>query len=272
MSATSAMVTEEEKQAFEHDGVVCLRGRFERSWIDRLRDATERSLAEAGAHTREYRTNDGGRFHANQFLWLHDDDVKAFVFDSPAATIAADLMASETVSFFFDHLLVKEPGTENSTPWHQDLPYWPVVGEQICSMWFAMDVVDADNGGVGYVAGSHRWPATFRAQSFDGTNRYSDPSMPPAPDPTEDGDHRILTWRLDPGDVVVHHVRTLHGASGNKVSDRRRRGLSTRWCGDDAVFDPRPLTMPLPADPGIAPGSRMSGGLFPLVYERKSTT
>jgi ectoine hydroxylase-related dioxygenase (phytanoyl-CoA dioxygenase family) len=268
MTTTLAYVTQNEREAFESDGAVCLRGRFDEHWVRRLRDATERSLAHFGANTREYETNEGGRFHANQFLWREDDDIRAFVFDSPSAAIAAELMASSRASFFFDHLLVKEPGTANTTPWHQDLPYWPVAGQQICSIWFAMDVVDLDNGAVRYVAGSHRWSDSFRAQSFSGSDKYSDPSMPPAPDPDATGEHRILTWRLEPGDVVVHHVRTLHGAPGNSVNDRRRRGLATRWCGDDATYDPRPFTMKLPVVPGIAAGAPMICDLFPLVYPR----
>jgi ectoine hydroxylase-related dioxygenase (phytanoyl-CoA dioxygenase family) len=260
-------VTAAECIDFQRDGAVCLRGLFDRSWVDRLIAATERSMTGTSSNLREYDTGDSGRFHANMFMWLDDPDVRAFVFDSPAGAIAAALMGADTVSFFFDHLLVKEPGTSNDTPWHQDLPYWPVVGTQICSLWFAMDHVDIANGGVRYVAGSHRWTDEYQARSFDGSTKYSDPKMQPAPDPdTMDVD--ILTWDLEPGDVVAHHVRTLHGAPGNRVSDRRRRGLSTRWCGDDARFDPRPLTMPLPVEPGIAAGAPMACDLFPVVYRR----
>jgi ectoine hydroxylase-related dioxygenase (phytanoyl-CoA dioxygenase family) len=257
--------TVDEQAAFVDDGAVCIRGQFGAEWIDRLRNATDRSMSVMGANTREYDTNAGGRFHANPFLWLHDDDVRAFVLESPAGAIAQELMASQRVSFFFDHLLVKEPSTDNTTPWHQDLPYWPVAGTQICSLWFAMDEVDIDNGGVRYVAGSHRWPDSYRAQSFDGSTKYSDPSMPHAPDPDGDDANRMLSWHLEPGDVVVHHVRTLHGAPGNSAATRRRRGLATRWCGDDATYDPRPYTMKLPFEPGIEAGAPMVGEFFPQV-------
>jgi ectoine hydroxylase-related dioxygenase (phytanoyl-CoA dioxygenase family) len=262
----STVTTTEQRANFETDGAVCIRGAFGDEWVERMRAATDRSMTTPGEQTREYQTNPGGRFHANPFLWLHDDDVRAFVFESPAATIAAELMDSQHVSFFFDHLLVKEPGTLNPTPWHQDLPYWPVAGQQICSLWFAMDSVDIDNGGVRYVAGSHRWPDSYRAQSFDGSTKYSDPAMPDAPDPDGDPNNIMLCWHLEPGDVVAHHVRTLHGAPGNGALDRRRRGLATRWCGDDATYDPRPFTMKLPFDPGIDAGSPMQGNYFPLVH------
>ena len=36
----------------------------------------------------------------------------------------------------------------------------------------------------------------------------------------------------------------MHGAPGNPgLSNHRRRGYATRWCGDDVTFDDRPGTM-----------------------------
>ena len=43
----------------------------------------------------------------------------------------------------------------------------------------------------------------------------------------------MLTFTTGPGDVVVHHARTLHAAGGNR-STTRRRAISVRYCGDDA--------------------------------------
>ncbi len=258
-------VTADEVERFQADGVVKLAGLFGHEWIERMRTMTDRSMAHRGDQVREYDTNQGGRFHANMFQWDVDRDLRAFVFESPAAHVAAVLMGSERVSFFFDHLLVKEPGTVNPTPWHQDLPYWPVAGEQICSLWFAMDRVDESSGAVRYVAGSHRWSTWYRAQSFDGSDKYSDQSMPAVPDLDNDPGQRIVSFDLEPGDVVAHHVMTMHGAKGNTTTSRRRRGLATRWCGDDAVYDPRPLTMRLPFDSDIPAGAPMRSGRFPLI-------
>ena len=263
------LTTDQQRQQYADDGVTVVRGAFDGAWVDRMRAVADRSMSELTPLTREYDTNPGGRFHAATFRWLDDPDLDAFVRESPAGRIAGELMAASTVSFFFDHLLVKEPGTENPTPWHQDLPYWPVRGDQICSLWFALDHVDDDNGAVRYVAGSHRDTQWYRAQSFGGSDKYSDESMPPAPDPDREPDrHRVLSFELEPGDVVVHHVMTLHGAPGNAHSARRRRGLATRWCGDDATFDPRPKTMALPFEPTIAPGDPMRAPQFPIVWTR----
>ncbi len=259
-------ITDAEIADFDSDGVVKLSGLFDAEWIERLRSMTERSMAEQGQQAREYDTNEGGRFHANMFRLESDHDLRAYVFESPAGAIAARLLGSSVVSFFFDHLLVKEPGTENPTPWHQDLPYWPVNGRDMCSLWFAMDHVNADSGAVRYVAGSHRWSTWFRALSFGGSDKYSDPSMPEVVDPDSDPDARIISFELEPGDVVAHHVMTMHGAPGNATTNRRRRGLATRWAGDDLVYDPRPKTMTLPFESDVAPGEALRSARFPVVY------
>lgn len=34
-------------------------------------------------------------------------------------------------AFYHDHVLVKEPGAESETPWHQDQPYYPVDGFKV---------------------------------------------------------------------------------------------------------------------------------------------
>ncbi len=267
---TERLLSGADIETFRRDGVVKLSGRFDRSWIERLRATTDRSMSEAGTLVREYDTNDGGRFHANMFLWDTDPDLRAFVFESPAAEIAAGLLGASTVSFFFDHLLVKEPGTVNPTPWHQDLPYWPVRGDQMCSLWFAMDPVDESSGAVRYVAGSHRWTTWYRAQSFGGSDKYSDASMPAVPDVEHDPDLRIVSFELEPGDVVAHHVMTMHGAQGNTTTARRRRGLATRWAGDDMVYDPRPKTMLLPWPSDVEPGAPLRSERFPVVFTRGS--
>ena len=259
-------ITDDEVATYRADGVVKLSGLFDPLWIDRLRGMVERSMSGHGDQVREYDTNEGGRFHANVLQWETDPDLRAFVLESPAAAVAARLMGASTVSFFFDHLLVKEPGTENATPWHQDLPYWPVMGDHVCSLWFAMDPVDEASGAVRYVAGSHRWSTWYRAQSFGGSDKYSDTSMHEPPDPDTDPDCRVVTFDLQPGDVVVHHVMTMHGARGNTTTNRRRRGLATRWAGDDVVYDPRPKTMQLPFAADVLPGQPLRSERFPVVY------
>ncbi|GFR29081.1 hypothetical protein TNCT_580851 [Trichonephila clavata] len=35
------------------------------------------------------------------------------------------------VSFYHEHVLVKEPGTDKETPWHHDQSYYPIDGDKV---------------------------------------------------------------------------------------------------------------------------------------------
>jgi ectoine hydroxylase-related dioxygenase (phytanoyl-CoA dioxygenase family) len=72
---------------------------------------------------------------------------------------------------------------------------------------------------------------------------------------------------MEPGDVVVHHPLTVHGASGNRSQSQRRAAISVRYLGEDAVWDPRPATMPLPGQPSYPPGTPLTDEQrFPIVW------
>ncbi|WP_442956048.1 phytanoyl-CoA dioxygenase family protein [Paenibacillus sp. MMO-177] len=47
---------------------------------------------------------------------------------------------------FHDHALLKMPQDSKPTPWHQDLPYWPMNEPGALSIWIALDDVDEHNG------------------------------------------------------------------------------------------------------------------------------
>ncbi|MFQ5468567.1 MAG: phytanoyl-CoA dioxygenase family protein, partial [Kiloniellaceae bacterium] len=234
-------ITREEIETFRADGIVCLRGLFAPAWIERLRRAAEAGLATPGELSAELAAarKDRGRFFHDTFVWRHNVDCRAFVFESPAARIAAALMGSRRVNIFFDQWLIKEPGTPTRTPWHQDLPYWPINGWQVATLWLALDEVGADSGAVEYLRGSHRWGRRYRPVAFSGQPQYTEP-LPPMPNIEARREILdILRFDLAPGDCTVHHALLLHGAPGNQRLDRRRRAYVTRWTGDDVIFNPR---------------------------------
>ena len=81
-------------------------------------------------------------------------------------------MRSTTVRFFHEHVLVKEPGTAEVTPWHHDQPYYCVDGDQNVSFWISLDSVPAD-AGVEFLVGSHRWGRNFVPRKFVDSTAYA---------------------------------------------------------------------------------------------------
>ena len=114
-------------------------------------------------------------------------------------------MESEKINIFFDQWLIKEPGTQTKTPWHHDMTYWPVDGNQICTLWLALDTVTADSGAVEYVKGSHKWGQKFKPESFSGGNQYTE-NLPEIPN-IEDQRDEFEFIQFIPG------TRQLHPAS-----------------------------------------------------------
>jgi len=253
-------------RTYREEGILHVKGAFDADWIERLRQATEEEMADPGPMVLDLERGQKGRFFGNTFVWHHRPAFRDFVFDSPAAELAATVLQSRKVNVLFDQLLVKEPGTETETMWHHDQPYWPVWGDQVVTMWIALDPVTADSGAVEYIAGSHRWGKRFKAKSFTGDDRYKE-DLPELPDIEAERDrHRIVQPELAVGDCTLHHGLTVHHAPGNSRQDRRRRGYIIRWCGDDVTYYPRPNIQPMLRDPGLESGAALDSDLFPVVY------
>jgi ectoine hydroxylase-related dioxygenase (phytanoyl-CoA dioxygenase family) len=262
-------LTAAEIDAYGRDGVVALPGLFGAAWVDLLRDGVEQCLSAPGPHAVLGDRSRPGYFFADQDMWWRMPCFRRLVLDSPAAEIAAHLMGSTGINFFFDQVIVKEPGTEQRTPWHQDQPYWAVSGRQVCALWLALDDVAAESS-VEFVTGSHLWNVEFNPQHFADGSGYEGTGLPPLPDIEARRDaYPIVSFAVQAGDCVAFNAMTVHGASGNRSQARRRRAVSTRWCGDDARYKVRPGEVAVPSrDPGLADGDRLDCEMFPRVWPR----
>ncbi|MBZ0216758.1 MAG: phytanoyl-CoA dioxygenase family protein [Fimbriimonadaceae bacterium] len=277
-------ISSEEIESYERDGAAVLRGVLDMDWIERMQDAVDRILNNPGNASIEY-TPKGkkGRYYGDFFIWRRDEDFRAFTMDSPLPQLAAQVMKATGVQFFYDQLLVKEPHTEEATPWHQDLSYWPVRGEDVLSIWVPFDRVTVDAGAVTYIKGSHKWGKLYAPNTFSDNSgfgeQYKKMGLEALPDVAANLDqYDLLQSELEMGDVLIHHPLTLHYAPGN-LTDGRRRGLSLRYLGDDAVYDSRPGTfvenpkvkLLIPeADfaNDFSDGNRLGGEIFPQVWPR----
>jgi ectoine hydroxylase-related dioxygenase (phytanoyl-CoA dioxygenase family) len=143
---------------FRRDGAVCVRGAFSSEQVALVERGIERNLAAPSARALvASRPEDPGRFVEDFCNWQAIPEYEEFIRGSDAAAIAGELMGSDCVRLFHDHLLVKEPGTSQRTPWHQDQPYYNAEGSQVASMWMPVDPV-AREATLEFVAGSHLGP------------------------------------------------------------------------------------------------------------------
>jgi ectoine hydroxylase-related dioxygenase (phytanoyl-CoA dioxygenase family) len=261
-------ITADEIEQFNADGIICLRGLFSERWVDEMRAAAEAGLKQPGDLHAELSSehDDEGRFFHDTFVWTRNETCRRFVFESPAAHIAAQLMQSDKLNIFFDQWLIKEPGTTTKTPWHHDMTYWPVDGKQICTLWLALDPVTAETGAVEYVKGSHRWGQKYRPASFGSGNQYTE-KIPDVPDiDAMRPELEIAQFELEPGDCTVHHALTVHAAPGNQSASIRRRAHTSRWAGDDATYFPRDGLQEMPPIPAeLRSGESLDSTLWPRI-------
>lgn len=264
---THPLVSAADIEAYRRDGVVIIRGLF-KDHVETLRAGIARNMAEPGPYAAEnLNPGEAGRFFDDYCNWPRISEFEEVIRNSPAAAVAADLMGSQTVQVFHDHVLVKEPGTSKPTPWHQDGPYYFVEGEQTVSFWSPLDPVR--EASLRCVAGSHKWPKPVLPKRWlSDTSFYPDPdAYMPVPDPDAEG-MEIREWEMEPGDAVAFDYRTLHGARGNNATTRRR-AFSLRLVGDDARYVERPgRTSPPYPGHDMQPGQKLREDWFPVIYQR----
>ena len=257
-------------EAFGRDGAVCLRQVLSSRDVALLSAGIEANLAHPSARAKiASRPDDPGRFIEDFCCWQENEHYRRFIFESPLAEIAGELMQSRSVRLYHDHMLTKEPGTRARTPWHQDQPYYNIEGRQNASFWIPVDPVSRA-ATLEFVAGSHLGPWLMPRSFMDAQAKwFPEGHLADLPDIDSDRErHRILGWEMEPGDVVCFHMLTLHAAGGVEGT-RRRRVFSLRFLGDDIVHAPREWRTS-PDFPGLteslAAGAPMEHPLFPLLW------
>ncbi len=257
-------LTKKQIDEFWRDGVICVRQAYSPDWVAKI-EAFLDDIVSKPSPVRGPRDPNATQ-HDDIMSWLVEDSVRDFVLNGPGAAIAQQVFGSERVSFYYDQIFVKERLSPDPTPWHHDATFWPLAGDQVASLWTSLDPVDAESSALEFIAGSHRWEKDFRAIGVDGTDLTTgDEGVHDLPD--IDGDRsgfKIVSWALEPGDALLFHKRTVHGARGNQSSSRRRRAIATRFCGDDVTYNPgRGFDI---YDHGLKAGDPFCASVYPQVW------
>jgi len=275
-------VTDEEVEAFRRDGVVCLRGLLDPDVVAALADPIQSLLGEpemadltgmsGTSRASGPEPGDGapGRFRAGVDHWRTRPELRAFASESALPAAVGVLLRAAHVTLWEDSVLVKEPETAERTVWHQDLGYFNVEGEQLCTTWVPLDPVTAATGAMRFALGSHTWDRSFRPNFFvtDDPIPGTEGELVPDVDAlAETGEVELLCFDLAPGDLTVHHARTLHAAGANTSATTRRRALSVRYCGDDARYRLRPGMQPKAHHAGLRDGDALGGPEAPTVWQ-----
>lgn len=287
----SRCVSASEVASYKKYGVVKLSGILNKDWLERavrvyeeVMDSSDEALdsSDAGARAREVASAGGGlltpntenatgRFVIRTWNWNMVPMLADLGTGSPFSEIAASLMSANRINFFGDQLFLKEPGSMHRTAFHQDASYFNIEGDQCLTIWIPLDVVDLENGAMGYVRGSHRWPI-HAANMFISQDAYPGGAREPLPDiEGNESEFDIEYYDVKPGDVIIHHVRTAHGSTGNLSADRGRRAIAFRYCGDDIRYLERPgVPENSPKSDSLKNGDVIDSAEFPLIWTKEA--
>lgn len=163
-------------------------------------------------------------------------------------TLIGPALGAQSMFYF------KPPGARGQAM-HQDNTFLRAHPETCLAAWIAIDDVDAENGGLAVVPGSHQVELVC-PEPADLTESFTDVEVP-----IPDGMQKVQT-RMRAGDVLFFHGSVVHGSRPNSSPDRFRRSLIFHYIPEAsteiaAFYDPlvRPdrRTVSIPAAIGGGP-------------------
>ncbi|KTC68153.1 Phytanoyl-CoA dioxygenase [Legionella birminghamensis] len=255
---------------YQLDGAVCIRQVLGPQEISTLTRGIEKNLRDLSPRSKvASRPDDPGYFVEDFCTWQTNPFYQDLIFNSQLGEVAAKLTNSRCIRLYHDHLLVKEAGTLQATPWHQDQPYYNIDGFQNCSIWIPVDPI-SPKAALRFISGSHLGPWLMPRSFMDQQAKwFPEGSLAELPDIERNPqDYEIKSWAMQPGDILCFHMLSLHSSQGAE-STQGRRAFSLRFLGDDIIHAPRAWTTS-PDFPGLAnelaAGASMRHPLFPVVW------
>jgi hypothetical protein len=230
------------REAFRRDGVVFLKGALDADDMRLCRAAFDWTRAHPGPGASEFYADQPGKLYQDLANPGALPAYRKVLTESSVADIVGRLWGMDEVWFFYEQIFVREGAAVRRTPWHQDSPYLPIEGETLAVMWITFEPVTKDDA-LEFIPGSHRG-TLYNGSAFDPADDtrpiYPGGVLPTLPDIEADrAAWPIVSWAVEPGDVIVFHPGVLHGGSATKEG-RDRHTLSLRFFGADATFALRP--------------------------------
>jgi phytanoyl-CoA hydroxylase len=237
------MITKEQCQFFNENGYLRYGRVLDMAEVDELRSALDHVIAVEAAggddsavefkfgHRRGNQPGEERPRVITQFvnMWKREPSYRRLLHHPVISGVAAALLDTPRVRLWHDQVISKPPGDNGHFRFHQDFYLWPLHEPRILSCWLALDDVDADNGCMHVVPGSHLDPlfgleayaAEMEARSkaeAEGKSIEETPRQKMAHEPASIG----LPIKLAAGECMFHHCLNFHTTPQN-ITGRQRR-------------------------------------------------
>lgn len=190
----------------------------------------------------------------------------------PFAKLLKEVWDSEHIWFFREETFWKKGNLLGSpfdgrTPWHQDTSYAPFWGPHWVNCWISFDSVPASHS-LEAIRGSHQG-TLYDGCGFDPEDATAplwgdkiNPPLPRLPDIQADrkadpASWDVVSFDVEPGDVVFVHPGSLHGGATTDNEYGERHTVVLRFFGDDSVWGDLPVNNELTEQQKKAAPGRM---------------
>jgi ectoine hydroxylase-related dioxygenase (phytanoyl-CoA dioxygenase family) len=197
---------------FKNDGILVLREFF--SWEETLKlvECGKQIVADIG----------NGLVREDRFvLGCLPDGPRQLCRDNKLIELAKELLATDNIALYMNRVLIKDREWNGAVQLHQDMPYFH-GGVRKLSVFIPLTSIQADggNGGLKFVAGSHRFGNLRR-----GTIKRE--LFPPMQD---------VAPELEPGDILLMDFLTWHYSNEALIRNERYLMQIAYQSADDGSY------------------------------------
>ena len=269
----------EEINKFKEDGAVILRNKFDEIWIAKLRLGIQKAKNTPSprlvSHTKE---KDQPAYYEDFWSWNLFNEFEDFVFNSPTAKMAAELLGANKIYLVMDNWFFRETGSKSFPPFHHDISYFDFEGS-MCVLWLPLEQVKKEEG-ISFVKGSHLWNKLFlRTRFYDGHKidgdvcKINGKTYEIAPDIIKDKrKYEFLHWDLALGDCIYFDIRTLHGSLNAVIPKKNIHRYTLRMVDENGKIEYRgkwaKQERDLMEQQGYNDGDKISGKMFPQLWSK----
>ena len=264
---------------FKEDGAVILRNKFDEIWIAKLRLGIQKAKNTPSprlvSHTKE---KDQPAYYEDFWSWNLFNEFEDFVFNSPTAKMAAELLGANKIYLVMDNWFFREAGSKSFPPFHHDISYFDFEGS-MCVLWLPLEQVKKEEG-ISFVKGSHLWNKLFlRTRFYDGHKidgdvcKINGKTYENAPDIIKDKKkYEFLHWNLALGDCIYFDIRTLHGSLNEVIPKKNIHRYTLRMADENGKIEYRgkwaKQERDLMKQQGYNNGDKISGKMFPQLWSK----